>query len=562
MGLVLVLALGRPVIAQVPRNLALDRFEPSPAGDAMLGVPDATVAPGFRPSFGLTGVYARDPLILVRDGDDHDEAGKVVTHQLRLHALASVDLAAVVKLDLDVPFVASQAGDAPRLGDGQVASPDSAVPGDVRLGLRLALVRQQGWVPSVAASGNVWFPSGDEDAYAGTGHTRHALAIHAGADHAAYLWRVAVGRRRGHDEASLEGVMGSEATLSAGGAVRVGTWWLGPELHGATVSGHGVDPFERSTTHVEALFTGRSRVGDLVVGAGAGAGLTRGIGTPSFRAILSVAFSPEVDWVALARDREQSENYYPDTYTSSSTPSGPSGPAAEVAKDRDGDGIDDVTDACPTVVGDVSGPRPGCPSDADGDGIRDMDDRCPQQPGVPSDAPDQHGCPPDGDGDGIVDSVDACPKERGPATADPATTGCPDAVRIVGTQIVISQTIAFATGKDDVAGVSEPVLTQVARLLEDHPDIARVAVDGHTDDVGVEKDNLALSRRRAVAVVRWLVAHGVDERRLEARGFGPRRPLVPNDGEQGRARNRRVEFQILRRTPLGEAGWKDGQAVE
>jgi OOP family OmpA-OmpF porin len=191
-----------------------------------------------------------------------------------------------------------------------------------------------------------------------------------------------------------------------------------------------------------------------------------------------------------------------------------------------------------------------------------MDDRCPQQPGVPSDTPDEHGCPSDGDGDGTVDSADACPKERGPATADPATNGCPDAVRIVGTQIVISQTIAFATGKDDVAGVSEPVLSQIVRLLEDHPDIARVAVDGHTDDVGLEKDNLALSRRRAVAVVRWLVAHGVDERRLEARGFGPRRPLVPNDGEQGRARNRRVEFQILRRTPLGAAGWKDGDAAE
>ncbi len=557
----LVLALGRLAHAQVPTDIALERFEPSPAGDAMLGVPDASVAPGFRPSFGLMGVYARDPLILVHEGQDHDEAGKVVTHQLRLHALASLDVAAVAKLDLDVPFVASQAGDAPRVGDGTAASPDSAVPGDVRLGLRLALVRQRGWIPAIAASGTVWFPSGDEDAYAGTGHVRHGLALHAGADHATYLWRVAVGRRRGHDEEGLEGVMGSEATLSAGVAVPLATWWVGPEVHGATVSGNGVDPFERSSTHVEALVTGRSRVGDLVMGAGAGAGLTSGIGTPSFRAVLSVGYGPEVDWVAVARDRGQPERDYTDT-DMYPTPPASSRPAGEVAKDRDGDGVDDVTDVCPTVVGEATGPRPGCPPDADGDGIRDIDDRCPQQPGVPSDVADKHGCPPDGDGDGIVDASDACPRERGSATTEPTTNGCPDAVRIVGAQIVISQTIEFATGKNDVAAVSEPVLSQVARLLEDHPDIARVAVDGHTDDVGLEKDNLALSRRRAVAVVRWLVGHGVDERRLEARGFGPRRPLVANDGEEGRARNRRVEFQILRRTPLGAAGWKDGDVAE
>ena len=59
-------------------------------------------------------------------------------------------------------------------------------------------------------------------------------------------------------------------------------------------------------------------------------------------------------------------------------------------------------------------------------------------------------------------------------------------------------------------------------------------------------------------MVTWLTDHGVDARRLEARGFGPRQPIADNGTEAGRQQNRRVEFNILRRTPEGEAGWQDG----
>jgi outer membrane protein OmpA-like peptidoglycan-associated protein len=174
---------------------------------------------------------------------------------------------------------------------------------------------------------------------------------------------------------------------------------------------------------------------------------------------------------------------------------------------------------------------------------------------------------PDRDGDGVPDRRDACPEEFG------AVRGCPAAVvgseppaskpsepqaHFVPGKIVIEKQIHFATGKDEILPESFRILGEVAKLLDEHPEIARVSVDGHTDDVGDDATNLTLSRRRALAVVRWLVQHGIDERRLEARGFGARQPLLEGTTEEARSKNRRVEFWIKRQTELGKRGWRDG----
>ncbi|HTJ81385.1 MAG TPA: OmpA family protein, partial [Polyangiaceae bacterium] len=63
------------------------------------------------------------------------------------------------------------------------------------------------------------------------------------------------------------------------------------------------------------------------------------------------------------------------------------------------------------------------------------------------------------------------------------------------------------------------------------------------------------------SVERWLTEHGVDARRLEARGFGAKQPIADNATEEGRAKNRRVEFVILHRTGEGARGWIDGTLV-
>ena len=101
--------------------------------------------------------------------------------------------------------------------------------------------------------------------------------------------------------------------------------------------------------------------------------------------------------------------------------------------------------------------------------------------------------------------------------------------------------ILFDTGKDVIKPESQPVLAEIATLLQGDPAL-KLRIEGHTDNVGKPADNAALSKRRADSVKRWLVAKGVADARLEAAGLGDTKPVAPNAGDDGRAKNRRVEL--------------------
>lgn len=101
--------------------------------------------------------------------------------------------------------------------------------------------------------------------------------------------------------------------------------------------------------------------------------------------------------------------------------------------------------------------------------------------------------------------------------------------------------ILFDTGRDAIKPESEKVLSEIARMLAGNAAL-KLRIEGHTDNVGKPADNLALSKRRAEAVKRWLVGKGVADARLEAAGLGDTKPVAPNSAEEGRAKNRRVEL--------------------
>ncbi len=106
------------------------------------------------------------------------------------------------------------------------------------------------------------------------------------------------------------------------------------------------------------------------------------------------------------------------------------------------------------------------------------------------------------------------------------------------------QPIRFTTGSTEIATISKLVLGDVAAVLNEHPEWTRIDIGGHTDAVGADAENLALSQGRAEAVKRALVAREVAEGRLTATGYGETKPIVQAKDEIGHAKNRRVEFRV------------------
>ena len=105
--------------------------------------------------------------------------------------------------------------------------------------------------------------------------------------------------------------------------------------------------------------------------------------------------------------------------------------------------------------------------------------------------------------------------------------------------------VQFKHDSDVLLNESRGVLDSAVTVLQAHPEISRIRIEGHTDNQGKPAYNKVLSQRRATSVLRYLVRHGIAAKRLEARGFGEEHPVASNATEQGRAINRRVELLIL-----------------
>ena len=115
--------------------------------------------------------------------------------------------------------------------------------------------------------------------------------------------------------------------------------------------------------------------------------------------------------------------------------------------------------------------------------------------------------------------------------------------------ITLQEVVHFATGRATLHPQSDPLLDEVAAVLLKHPELLRVAIEGHTDARGDATSNLRLSAARATAVRDALIRRGVDPDRLIAEGFGEDRPSAAGDGPAAWDKNRRVELRIVERAP-------------
>ena len=119
-------------------------------------------------------------------------------------------------------------------------------------------------------------------------------------------------------------------------------------------------------------------------------------------------------------------------------------------------------------------------------------------------------------------------------------------VQVTKRAIIIRRQVHFATATADIKEDSRQLLDQIAHVLLSNPQIARIEIQGHTDNRGSRVRNMTLSQARAEAVRDHLVRSGVRSERLVAKGYGPTQPKRPNITARNRAANRRVEFRILK----------------
>lgn len=569
---------------EVSATGTLERFQPTVPGDGLFGVPSPSVGGHLIPRGRAVVDFGLNPLSI----QEGDERKAIVSQQTYLHLGASLPLFNRALISFDMPFALAQAGDSPTVAGVQFPSPAGADVGDLRLGARVRLFGDDENQFQAAAGVYFYVPTGPGGSYAADGSVRGDPHLIIGGRVKQFFYSASFGTslRASQRPSALDVRVGAAVVL------KDGFFQAGPEFSlsapfskDVLLDTDAARIYAASPISAELLIGAKLRpLPFLVVGAGAGPGLSNGWGTPSFFAVGSVGYEPpappvqkpELDTdkdtildkedacpnVRGIRHKDPKKNGCPadtddDTIldVDDACPTVPGRASTNPKKhgcppDQDNDGIIDAEDACPEVPG-VKNDDPkknGCPPDKDGDTILDAEDACPDVPGVKQEDPAKNGCPSDRDGDNIVDTEDACPDQKGSSDEDKSKHGCPH-VTVTKTEIVISRQVKFKFGESTlrhtVDPVSDDLLTEVRDAIVNHPEIEQVEVQGHTDNVGKDEVNRSLAFERAEAVRRWLVQRGIKPSKLVAKGYGSSTPVASNDTEEGRQQNRRVQFIIL-----------------
>ncbi len=565
-------------------GFALDRYEPTPSDLYFASeFPWYSGASTWSLRVGLVADYARNPLV-ARSTDGRATA--LVENMLVLHPQVGLSLFNRVGLHLSLPVGVLQDGALATLGGNTLGASGTVGVGDLRIGARVRLWNDADHdAASLHVSVYGFAPVADRTSNLGDGGFRVRGLVTLAGHPGPIRYSVGAGVHARPDfSTGTPSSVGTEviATAAVGLALADDRFTIGPEAWMA----RNVSASDNARPwNGEVILGAHYLVADTVLlGLGGGVGLSEGPGTPAFRGLFQVAYAPAVRAAAPPVDTD-GDGVFDSEDVCVDVPQGDTPDPARAGcplADRDRDGVLDADDQCPDVArgphedparrgcpegdrdhdtvldsadrcpdeaqGDTPDPRRrGCPDgDRDHDTVRDSVDVCPDEPRGLVPDPSREGCPaPDRDHDTVPDDADHCPDEPGAPSPDPNRNGCPGLVRVEGGNIRILEQVFFDTNRATIKAQSFRVLNAVADVLRVTPTIRRVAIEGHTDNVGGEAHNMDLSDRRARAVLDWLVAHGIEADRLESHGYGPTRPIESNANAAGRARNRRVEFHIL-----------------
>jgi uncharacterized protein (TIGR03382 family) len=535
-------------------NVDLATFSPAPTTEAeMIHVEAAGVGVAGAWSLGLAFNYAQNPFQVTSvDGQVMDTAlvGDRIAAELGF-AYAITDR---IEAGIMVPLL-QQSAPEPALAN--LTPADGTALGDIALHAKahLAGTRSAGF----ALAATVHVPTASGDQYAGAGLAGGLRAIASaergrlgGAINAGFLGRGT--SSFGPFEQGSQLTYGAAGSLRAADALSV----IG-ELYGnAAVTG-------TSSTALEWLLGLRWRpTAAIGLAAGAGTGILDGAGASDFRGFVMLSFSPRARErePLSAVDRERINERRDDDHDG--VPLATDG-CPVIAEDKDGfedddgcpdpdndgDGVLDIDDKCVGEAEDRDGmdDGDGCPDgDNDKDGIPDHRDQCPTEEEDKDGFKDDDGCDePDNDLDGIADVVDRCPLEAEVINGKSDDDGCPDAgdslVMIAPDRIEILEPVLFAANSAKIQKKSFNVLGQVAATLRAAREFKRVRVTVYVHPRNSRDQEL--SAKRAEAVRAWLVQWGVEPERIEARGLGSTKPLVPATQRGAEQVNDRVEFILL-----------------
>jgi len=109
-------------------------------------------------------------------------------------------------------------------------------------------------------------------------------------------------------------------------------------------------------------------------------------------------------------------------------------------------------------------------------------------------------------------------------------------------KLVLDKPVTFKTGTAELTDEGKEALVSVKDFLIQKDYVTTLRVEGHSDNDAIERDNQALTEKRALAVCKWLIENGIDCKRLIAVGFGSTKPIASNDTPGDKAKNRRTEF--------------------
>lgn len=493
------------------KGFAVDRFDPAERGSDWFTAEALDLRGHGRFAAGALADYNRNALVATTNGEVRSS---IVANQLVLNLGGNVVLFDRLRLGLNAPIAAYASGTTVATESQTFSSPQTTAFGDLRVTSDVRLFGEYGAPITMAVGAAVYLPTGSRSAYMSDGDVRFTPRALAAGKIGFFEWSARAGYAFRSEQTQIQSFgVGSELVFGAAAGVRFyrEKILVGPELFGGMPA---FDPdFGKRTNGLEALLGAHAKISDSVrASAGVGTGLTTGFGTPGLRALMGLEWAPGHE------------------------------PARVPPQDHDDDGIADASDACPETRGVASSDpaKNGCPV-----AVAEAPPPAPEPPPVVAVvavvAPP---APADRDGDGIVDGDDACPDEAGPANEDKAKNGCPKA-HVVDSRIVITEQVRFRTASADLDPAGDSVLEAVLQVLQKHPEIQRIRVEGHTDNRGSSGSNLQLSKARAASVARWLRQRGLDEARVQSVGFGASQPITTNSSEEGRRENRRVEFHIV-----------------